>query len=160
MNTMNEEKKPVAYSSDEPKGYLLSKDIQMVICETQGDIFQCANELGYDMNKFVPAYMKSRFCERSMDIAYSPFQMADPEKCLDFILPEINVPKLPEPQYNPDALWWIGFIYRLLYFELKKSSKEIIDKVPFRAMLIYYPGLYTVDEYMAVEIINEDKFLR
>ncbi|WP_027406860.1 hypothetical protein [Anaerovibrio sp. RM50] len=145
----------MTYSSDE-----LSKDIQMVICETQGDIFQCANELGYDMDKFVPAYMKSHFCERSMDTAYSPFQMADPEECLDFILPEINVPKLPEPLYIPDALWWIGFIYRLLYFELKKSSNEIIDKVPFKAMLIYYPGLSTVDEYMAVEIISEDKFLR
>lgn len=154
MSTMNEEK-TIVYSS-----YELKKDIQMVICETQGDIFWCANELGYDMDKFVPAYMKSRFCERSMDTAYSPFQMADPEECLDFILPEINVPKLPEPKYIPDALWWIGFIYRLLYFELKKSSKEIIDKVPFKAMLIYYPGLSTVDEYMAVEIINEDKFLR
>ena len=134
--------------------------IQEIICETQGNIFRCANELGYDMDKFVPAYMQSRFCERSMDTVYSPFQMADPEECLDFILPEINVPKLPQPKYRADILYWIGYTYRHLYFSLNKTSKEIGNRVSFISMLAYYPGLHTVDEDMAVDIINEDRFSR
>jgi len=134
--------------------------IQDIICETQGDIFKCANELKLDMDVFVPAYMKSRFCEKSMDTVYSPFQMADAEECLDFILAEIDVPKIKKIKYKPTIIEWIGYTYRQLYFALGKSSREIIDKVSFTSMLVYYPGLHTVDEDMAVDIINEDKFLR
>ncbi len=131
--------------------------MQRIICETQGKIFRCANEQGFDMEKFVPQYMQSRFCERSMDTPYSPFQMADPEECLDFILPEINISKLPKPKYRADVLDWIGYMYRYLYFALNKSSREIGDKVSFLSMLTYYPGFHTIDEDMAVEIINKDK---
>ena len=134
--------------------------VQDIICETQGDIFRLANEMKLDMDVFVPAYMKSRFCEKSMDTIYSPFQMADAEECMDFILPEIDVPKLDDIKYDSSILEWIGYTYRHLYFALEKSSKEIIEKVPFLSMLIYYPGLHTVDEDMAIDIINEDKFLR
>lgn len=134
--------------------------IEDIICETQGDIFRCANEMKLDMDVFVPAYMNSNFCERNMDAIYSTFQMADAEECLDFILPEVDVPKLDNIKYDSAVLEWIGYTYRHLFFALEKSSKEIIEKVPFSSMLVYYPGLHTVDEDMAIDIINEDKFLR
>lgn len=134
--------------------------IQDIICETQGEIFRCANEMKLDMDSFAPQYMKSRFCEKSMDTIYSPFQMADAEECLDFILAEINVPKLNNIKYDSSATEWVGYTYRHLYFALGKSSKEIVNNVSFISMLVYYPGLHTVDEDMAIEIINEDKFMR
>lgn len=133
--------------------------VQEIICETQGEIFRCASEMGLDMDFFVPKYMDSRFCERCMDTIYSPFQMADAEECLDFIQPEIKAPQLAEVRYDPNVMEWVGYTYRHLYFALEKSSREIAERVPFLSMLAYYPGLHTVDEDMAVEIINEDKFL-
>ena len=44
--------------------------------------------------------------------------------------------------------------------QLNKTSKEIGNRVSFISMLAYYPGLHTVDEDMAVDIINEDRFSR
>ena len=134
--------------------------MENIICETQGNIFKCANEWKLDMDVFVPKYMKSRFCEKNMDTIYSPFQMADGEECLDFILSEIDVPELKKPKYNMVIAEWVGYTYRQMYYALGKSSKEIIEKVPFIAMLAYYPGLHTVDEDMAMDIIREDKFER
>lgn len=133
--------------------------VEEIICETQGEIFQCANEMKLDMNIFIPKYMKSEFCKRNMDTIYSHFQMTFPEDSLYFILQEIDVPILNEVQYNSTVMEWIGYIYRHLYYALKKDSNVIIDKVPFECMLAYFPGLHTVDENMAVDIIFEDKFL-
>lgn len=139
------------------RGFSLSSKMKEVICETQGDIFRCSSEMKLDMNIFIPNYMKSRFCDKNMDTIYSPFQMADAEECLDFILKEIEAPKLEIPIYNSSVIEWVGYMYRYLYFGLKLTSREIIESVPFISMLSYYPGLHTVDEDMAVEIIYSDK---
>ena len=132
--------------------------IQDIICETQGDIFRCASQWKLDMDIFVPKYMDSQFCLRNMDGIYSYFQMADGEECLDYILKEIDVPTLSKEKYQPQIMEWVGFTYRQLAFVLAKKSSEILDKLPLTAMLMYYPGLHTVDEEMAIDIICEDTF--
>ena len=137
---------------------MLSDKMKKIICDTQGNIFLHTNEMSYDMNLFVPAYMKSYFCEHSMDTLYSRYQMAPAEECLDFILPEIKTPKIESPQYQSNVMYWIGYMYRMLYFSLDIKSKDIILSVPFQDMLVYYPGLHTVAYEMAVEIIKENKF--
>lgn len=131
--------------------------LQEIICQTQGDIFHCANEMYYDMDIFVPHYMNSDFCKRQMDGIYSYFQMADAEDCLDYIFKEIKVPKLREIKYNPNPMNWIGYTYRQLSFVLGKSSAEIYGCIPFEDMIRSY-GLHVVDEDMAAEIIIENKF--
>ena len=132
--------------------------VQETICQTQGNIFRVACEQRYDMNVFVPSYMNSRFCAKNMDGIWTVYQFADAEECLDFILPEIQPPKLDKVVYNPAVMEWIGFTYRQLYLTLNISSKEIYDKVSFLDMIVYYPGLHTVDDEMAMDIIKEDKF--
>ena len=97
--------------------------MQEIICQTQGNIFHCANELGYDMDIFVPKYMNSTFCKRQMDSVYSYFQMADAEDCLDYITKEIDVPKTKRIKYAPNPMDWIGYTYRQLAFVLEKTSK-------------------------------------
>lgn len=132
--------------------------VQETICETQGDIFKTACLMKLDMDEFVPAYMKSHFCEKNMDVIWSVFQFADAEECLDFIIPEITPPILDSVKYKPSVLDWIGYVYRQLYFSLGITSREIYEKVSFKDMLVYYPGLHTVDEDMAIDIIKENKF--
>ena len=132
--------------------------VQRIICENQGKIFKTACLMKLNMDEFVPAYMKSLFCEKSMDVIWSVFQFADAEECLDFIVPEIRPSVMNSIKYQPAIMDWVGFAYRQLYFSLGVSSKEIYDKVSFRDMLVYHPGLHTVDEDMAVDIIIENKF--
>ena len=93
-----------------------------------------------------------------MDAVYSHFQLADAEECLDFILPEIEIRSLPEPVYRDQVAYWIGFMYRYLFFSLQIPSDRLADALSFQVMTVYYPGLHTVDEDMAVEIIRHDFF--
>ena len=142
--------------SDTLRGFLESPKIKKIICETQGEIFKYANDLTLDMDVFVPKYMKSRFCDKSMDTVYSPFQFAEAEECLYFILKEIKVPKLKSPGYDSSIMEWIGYMYRYLYYRLKTTSKEIIISVPFSSMMAYYSELHTMDADTAVDIIRRD----
>ena len=132
--------------------------VNETICQTQGNIFRVACEERYDMDLFVPAYMRSRFCAKNMDGIWTVFQFADPEECLDFIIPEIQPKKLDKIVYKSSVMEWMGFTYRQLYLALNIPSKDIYDKVSFGDMILYYPGLHTVDDEMAIEIITENKF--
>ena len=128
------------------------------ICRTQGEIYERMANNGYDIRIFSEHYLRSDFCRRAFDTIYSRFQYADDLECLDFILPEIGdkCRKTKDFLLSADIAYWIGFTYRQLYVETNIPSSELVEKIPFDVMLRYYPGLHTVDENMATDIICEN----
>ena len=138
----------------------IERQIDYTICKTQGSIYEQQAKDGYDIVIFSDLYLKSDFCRRAFDTIYSRFQIADRLECLDFILPEIGGKcrkfTTREEIFSPDVAYWIGFTYRQLYIETCISSRELSERLSFEAMCRYYPGLHTVDEYMATGIICND----
>lgn len=135
--------------------------IEYDICDTQAMIYSYAAEQGYDMQQFSDFYMASNFCSREIDAEYSVMQLADDTICWEHLDPEIGefLTKYPEGIcFDVDAAWWIGFTYRQLAFITGKPSSEIVKKASFRQLLSAYPGLHTVDEEMAGEILMEQLF--
>jgi len=131
--------------------------IEYDICQTQGMIYEYAWSLFYDMKSFSEGYMRSDFCRREMDSRYSVFQLQDPEECFDFLDKDVLQDKpVLSGRIDKNTAYWIGFTYRQLHFETGMKSREIEEKVSFKAMMRYYPGLHTVDEDVAAEIICED----
>lgn len=157
--------------------------IDYKICQTQGRIYELIADNGYDVPLFSSLFLQSDFCRRSFDTIYSRFQLADELECMDFIIPEIqdrfpgiksnpiytdggahiadDVPieyfrKYPDTCFSPDVAYWIGFTYRQLYIETGTYSSELAERLSFGAMCRYYPGLHTVDEDMATDIICEN----
>lgn len=125
------------------------------ICRTQEDIYKWAAARKYDMAAFSNAYLSSDFCRRAMDSEYSRFQLCDPDECMDFIRPEIGTFET-DLYFDEEVAGWIGWMYRFICFQTGISSKKLNEKVSFNSMCAYYPGLHTVDERMAVEIISKD----
>ena len=131
--------------------------VQECICDTQQRIYEYAARMKYDMPRFSDAYLTSDFCKRAMDAPYSRFQFADEEECFDFITPEIGEMKYAEELYfDPDVAGWIGYTYRYLAFQFGLDSRTLNRKIPFSVMCRYYPGLHTIDEEAAAEIMIED----
>ena len=135
--------------------------IQYDICDTQAMIYSYAAEQGYDMWNFSDLYMSSDFCAREMDAEYSTMQLADDTVCWERLEPEIgsHLKKCPDGLYfDLDVAWWIGFTYRQLAFLTGRPSSEIVKKASFKQLISAYPGLHTVDEEMAGEILIEQLF--
>lgn len=122
------------------------------ICMTQARLYRYVANDNKDVKEFSDKYLNSDFCRRAMDCSYSRFQLETELECLDFILPEIG--EISSNYHcDPDIAAWIGFTYRQLAFDTGKSSKELCALIPFDIMTGYYPGMHTVDEDMASEII-------
>lgn len=129
------------------------------ICQNQARLYEYVAHKGVDIEWFSENYLRSSFCKRAFDTIYSRFQTADEQECLDFIWPELGSIKYMERDmmFDPDIAYWIGFTYRQLYIETNISSSELVEKIDFATMFRYYPGLHTIDEEMATDIICENK---
>ena len=134
-------------------------DICYNICDTQGNIYEYAAMKGYDMEIFSNKYLLSNFCDRAMDTKYSRFQLEDVGECWDFIYPEIGDQlKTMEDNlhFDSNVAYWIGFMYRHLFLGTSVKSKVLSAIIPFDRIFQYYPGLHTIDEDMALDIVCSD----
>jgi hypothetical protein len=120
------------------------------VADTQREIFECAEENGYEMEQFAYLYMISDFCNREMDSASSCFHYKSGAVCLPKVEYEYREEKkqpLPKGESRLDNAGWVGAMYRYLVFELGISSKDLVKKLP--------PGKLD-DLYDAYELYNTE----
>ena len=130
------------------------------ICQTQGDLYEQAANEGYRFPLFSNIYLQSDFCRRAMDTDYSRFQIQSPGELMDFIIPEnpqINEKYEKNKRFDGTIAFWIGYMYRYLYFATGLDSKNLLKLHSFNQMCAMYPGMHTVDYEMAAEMIMRRK---
>ncbi len=129
------------------------------ICGQQKELYEYAHSHKADIYSFSDSFMNSRFCNDSLDKPYSVDQYADIMNWLEFLEME-NCVVTPDPiksdEVSFNAAGWIGYVYRQLHFVTGLQSKELAKRVPVRRLALSYPGLHTVDEDMAIDIIRND----
>lgn len=127
------------------------------ICKNQGKIYESAAEKGLKMELFSDKYLRSNFCNKSFDKIWSLYHFTDAEECLYELREEIGDIDTMDGDmiFSPEAAWWIGFTYKQLQIETEKSSEELAKIVSFDELCLCYPGLHTVDEEYATDMICE-----
>lgn len=134
-------------------------DIHRYICKQQQELFEYVQAHNADVISFAEAFMHSNFCNRSLDKPYSVDQYADIMNWLEFLEWEKITVRPVLQQQRPVSFrvaGWLGFTYRQLQIETGLQSRELWEKVPINKLIRAWPGLHTVDEDMAAEIIMED----
>ena len=129
------------------------------ICEQQQALYKYVQELGADVLEFSDRFLHSRFCNNSLDKPYSVDQFADIGDWIDFLEMEgcsVAAEPFPESQVTAEEAAWLGYTYRQLHFATGLKGVELAEMVPAKRLVIAFPGLHTVDEEMAVEIIIRD----
>jgi hypothetical protein len=139
-----------------PEKMRCSLNVGYQICDTQSEIFELAGDIGFDDDDFIKKYMTSDFCHREMDAMHSWFHLADAQDAMDYILKEIT-PKKNSLHYDPDAIKWIGWMYKYLQLRFEIPSKELYQRLPLKDMLNYYEGMHTQDEEFFVNVLNENQ---
>lgn len=131
---------------------------RLIICRNQKEFFEYASDNMLDLYAFIPAFMKSDFCNREIDSFYSVFQYADILEWEDFVKKEIQF--VPNPfvkeKIPKKVAGWIGYTYRYIQIESEIPSRDIIEIIPITKLIGAYAGLHTVDEEMAYDIICKD----
>lgn len=125
--------------------------LQLLLCETQGRLFTLAVERGYDADKFVECFMKSRAAAK-LDATFDRMQWLGEAYILEEVADEFSlVPVAEPPPVNPEALFWAGFIYRFWHFKTGESSAEIYLQADADRVLGCYSGYHTISNDLAVE---------
>lgn len=129
------------------------------ICNQQKELYEYAHKNKADIRAFSNAFLSSKFCNSSLDKPYSVDQFADIMNWLEFLEMEncyVKPDVLKSDEFSYNTAGWIGFTYRHLHFYTGLYGRDLVERVPFDRLAISYPGLHTVDEEMAVEIISQD----
>lgn len=132
--------------------------VQRYICSQQQELYEYAQQNNADIRRFSDDFLNSDFCNRSLDQPYSADQYMDIMNWLEFL--EQNGIYLSEYRTATPLPFqlagWLGFTYRQIQIETKISSRELAKRIPIDRLIIAYPGLHTVDEEMASEILIHD----
>ena len=135
--------------------------LEQDICKTQADFYKKAAVDGCDMKTFSNRYLKSNFCNKSMETTYSSFQREDAETCLEFIYPQIGNPEdIPyDPSgkkiFDPDVAYWVGYTYQQLYYETGMRGAQLAEQVPFDKLILNYRAHHTLDETHSTDKLCE-----
>ena len=123
-------------------------DIERFICNQQKELYETMQQEYVDIRKFSDAFMRSRFCNASIDKPYSVDQFSDIVNWIEFLEQEFIIQPDPLQKYpvSFSAAGWIGFVYRHLHFVTGLSSSQLSEMVPVNKLIISYPGLHTIDE--------------
>ena len=57
--------------------------------------------------------------------------------------------------YDPEAMYWMGYLYRYWHFYTGESSKEIYKRIDAATMALIYPGYHTLDPQEAIDRLLE-----
>lgn len=126
------------------------------ICQNQANLFLLAQKEGYDIIEFIAGFMNSRFANVEWDAPNTYCQTATPEYNLVDCIEEFDPPK-SDVCFDEPSVDWIGYMYRYIQIRLGIHSKEILQVLPVRNMLIWYEGMHTLSEEYFIEDVVKEK---
>ena len=125
--------------------------LQLLLCEVQARLLTLAAELGYDADKFVECFMKSKAAAK-LDAVFDRMQWLGESYILEEVVDEFSLSPVTESSpVNSEALFWAGFIYRFWHFKTGESSAEIYAQADADRVLGSFAGYHTISNDLAVE---------
>lgn len=108
-------------------------------CNKQGKTFAIANRFGRDMKEYAERFIRSELVSGAKDFDYSYYQLAAPSYSLDFVDDEeLHEDNADAVGISNDEAYWIGFFYKYLSLALPLSGDELLERVPFERMRVFY----------------------
>ena len=134
---------------------IMSKSLQLALCDTQGQLFELAAERGYSSESFIKAFMTSQVAA-DMDKEFHHVQWAGKAYILSRMEDELADQLTKEGEiYDKETLYWAGYIYRYWNFYNGESSREIYKQAPTKTMKVVYLMYHTMSPEMAIDRLKE-----
>jgi hypothetical protein len=134
---------------------IMSKSLQLALCDTQGQLFELAAERGYSSEAFIKAFMTSQVAA-DMDKDFHHVQWAGKAYILSRMEDELANQLTKEGEiYDKETLYWAGYIYRYWNFYKAESSREIYKQAPTKTMKVVYLMYHTMSPEMAIDRLKE-----
>ena len=134
--------------------------IELMVAQTQADIFEKTKNMGLDSENFIRLFMNSETC-RQLDMNYSHMCFAGEAYVTEEFMDESKDKIIKSDNtFSEDELYWIGFIYRFWHYYTGESSARIYEQADANMLYTIYPGYHTLDCRVAVDRIKEANALK
>ena len=134
---------------------IMSKSLQLALCDTQGQLFELAAERGYSSEAFIKAFMTSQVAA-DMDKDFHHVQWAGKAYILSRMEDELANQLTKEGEiYDKETLYWAGYIYRYWNFYKNESSREIYKQASAKTMKVVYLMYHTMSPEMAIDRLKD-----
>lgn len=124
--------------------------LQMSLCDTQGQLFELSGKYGYASGPFVRSFMESGI-SRDMDKEFHHTQWAGKEYLLSRMKDEAADGLKPGEIFDPEVLFWMGYLYRFWHFYTGENSREIYRQASEKVMNVAYFPYHSLSLEMAVD---------
>ena len=125
--------------------------IQLKLCDIQGRLFE--RSTNYASEGFIRDFMNSDVAEH-LDSPYNKLQWMGEEYLLDELADEKKLSTEGE-KYNPEVLYWIGYLYRYWACSRNEKSRKIYRQAPAKTMKRNYMAFHTFDPDLAIDDLIE-----
>lgn len=131
--------------------------LQLKLCDIQGRLFELSAKQGYDSEKFVPFFMRSKVA-RALDSKYNRMQWAGEEYLLEETIEESKGKcKQSDNVFSPEVMYWIGYVYRYWHYYKDETSAAIYRQTNVKTMKRNYLIFHTMDPELAIDDLIEIK---
>jgi len=115
-------------------------DVQFVrmVANSQGELFEHYAEQQVNMEEFIPAFLKSEFCNKCLDAAWDYEQSRGYTTWRELVEKEINTELMRHEERIPDVNYFarsLGYLLRLFQKQYDLCSREIAGRLPLSEIL-------------------------
>lgn len=134
-------------------------EIGLKLCRLQGEVFTLSAErTGCGSGIFIRRFMNSSVASR-LDRVGTLFEICDAVGILEEVEIEYGPSDYGKEKYNPEALYWMGYLYRYWCYVWEKTSKQVYQIIkPKELRQLYYP-YHSLDPAHAIQRILEARSL-
>lgn len=134
----------------------ISKD-GLLLCELQAETFEeSIDKMDTSTEIFIRRFMKSKIAKQLDDESILE-QNIQAKDILDLINEEYGVSDYGSVKYNPNEIYWIGYLYRYFSFTYELSSVQVYKIVKPKELRGLFLPYHTMDPAQAIERILEGK---
>lgn len=129
----------------------------LALCDVQGKLFELAWRMGFDLKRFVPAFMRSRTAAR-LDSSYDHLQWAGEAYILEELVAECGLRHgRARRSRPPEHVFWTGYLYRYWNCLTGEPSARICATADYARMAGTYAGYHTLSCELAIDNLKEDE---
>ena len=126
----------------------------LLLAEFQGKLFERSSEMECSTGVFIRRFLHSALLER-LDANDPSAVSLDVNEGINDILGQFGESDYGKIRFSPDALFWIGYMYRYISYTREESTKYIMKLFDYRQMNDLYAAFHTQDPEWCIRSLLE-----
>lgn len=132
----------------------MNESLKLALCEMQAQLFVLSWDLGYASEDFIRTFMHSQIA-KELDLPFHHMQWAGASYLMSRMEAENRAALVQGERYDPETLYWAGYLYRYWHIFTGESSREIYRQAPAKTIRVVYLMYHTMSPELAVLRLKE-----